>query len=156
MKRNVSLPTIADLNAQEAAANQALANIAAQRKAAVEAQNSQVKATLDNLPVSLSAITGRKMTLSDALGIIRDHIKGKLNLGSEGAPSERNYRQPLSQVEKDRLKADLTTRQAVIDAGGTPSETISQISRRYKTTDATVNKYKAEWGLTRPLARKTG
>lgn len=139
--------TTAAIAAQRANIEAQLKQLTQQESAAREQERVRLTTELTSFPDRIGAILGRKVGLPDALKMLSDHIKGKLSFGA--APSVRTYRQPLSEVEKARLKAVLMARQAIVDAGQTPSQSISQISREFKTTDATVNKYKAAWGLTR-------
>jgi predicted nucleic acid-binding Zn-ribbon protein len=155
-----NIPTLASIAAQKqqmAAQEQAIAEqrkkIEEQEAAVLADQQAKVKSAFESLPQTIGAVLGRQLSLSDALKMGLDHVKGKLSLsnGANGAgqTAVRRYRTPLSDEEKNRLKAVLTARQAVIDAGRQPDKTLSQISQDFKTTDATVNKYKAAWGLTR-------
>lgn len=146
--------TSADISAKRAAILATLKTLDTEEQALAVARAKQVTAVIDAFPASLAAILGRPIDLKSAISMIRNHAKGKLRLIIGGAApahttGERQYRQPLSAVEREQLKAVLTARQAVIDAGQKPNKTISEVSKDFKTTDATVNKYKAKWGLTR-------
>jgi hypothetical protein len=148
-----TIPTLASINAQRQAMLEQQKQLDAQEAAVRADQETKVKSAFESLPATIGAVLGRQLSLADALKMGTDFIKGKLSL-NDGADSQngqtvRRYRQPLSDDEKARLKVVLTQRQAVIDAGRQPDKTLSQISQEFKTTDATVNKYKAQWGLTR-------
>lgn len=160
-KRQNQVPTTATISAERAAIlaqrtqlDQREQKLVADEVAAREANATKIKQAFDSLPTTITAILGREVSFAEALKLGVQHLKGKLNLsgartnGANGA-AIRKYRTPLTEDEKTKLRSVLVARQAVIDTGGTPPQTLSQISAQFKTTDATVNKWKAAWGLTR-------
>lgn len=143
--------TTAEIAAQREAIKESLKILEQQEASIREQEKARVVETITSFPEALGRILGRKLSLQDTIVMLRDQVRGKINLGN-GQTVVRRYRSPLSEDEKTRLKAKLAARQAIVDAGQTPTQSISQISREFNTTDATVNKWKAEWGLTRARA----
>jgi hypothetical protein len=83
--------------------------------------------------------------LEDVANFIRQRIKGTLGKlgGSQGGGYNR-----LTEDAKQGIKKALLDRENAIKLGQTP-EQISSISKRFNCSDVTVNKYKAELGLTK-------